>query len=80
VGAGDEGLVTLRLTLAPAYRSLAASHGGLSSRITVTFAVPERPHLRASLSVKFLRTLRKAKAKRAAAKGHTTAKRGGPAR
>jgi hypothetical protein len=53
VGAG--GLARLMLKLTPAYSALASQRGGISATVTVTFASPGRPLLRASIPVTFVR-------------------------
>jgi WD40-like Beta Propeller Repeat len=63
VGEGNEGLVTLTLSLGAAYRQLASSHGGLPATVELTFTAPGRPALHDRLSVSFLRTLREPKAR-----------------
>lgn len=67
VGAGSDGLVPLTLSVARPYQTLVSSGGGLSAIVNVTFTVPGKPVLRASLAVSFRRTERKSKAKGAAA-------------
>ena len=49
------GLETLTLALAPIYRSLARSRGGLSATVTVTFTAPGHSTLRDTIPVTFLR-------------------------
>jgi hypothetical protein len=49
------GLETLTLSLAPIYRSLARSRGGLSATVTVTFTAPGHSTLRDTIPVTFLR-------------------------
>jgi len=46
--------VRLRLTLRPAYRSLAAHAGGLTGTVTVTFASPGHGTLRGRIAVRFV--------------------------
>jgi hypothetical protein len=53
VSAADEGLSTLTLTLSPGYSSLAASVGGLSATVSVTFAAAGHPLLHTSITVLF---------------------------
>jgi hypothetical protein len=53
VSAAGEGLSTLTLTLSPSYRSLAASVGGLSATVSVTFAAAGHPLLHTSVTVLF---------------------------
>jgi WD40-like Beta Propeller Repeat len=51
---GGEGeLLTLTLTLAPTYRSLASAHGGLSATVLLSFAAAGHPTLGQSLAVSF---------------------------
>jgi hypothetical protein len=49
------GLTTLVLTLAPAFRALAAQHGGLSATVNVTFTAPGHATLHQSIAVSFVR-------------------------
>jgi WD40-like Beta Propeller Repeat len=53
VAAGAGGLVELTLMLAPSYRTLASSHGGLSGTATIVFAGTGGPTLRQSVAVLF---------------------------
>jgi len=80
VSASSDGLVPLTLTLAPAYRALSSAKAGLPAKVSLTFAAPGRPILRASLRVTFRRTVKKKKATtKARAKpgsaSHTSARR-----
>ncbi len=58
VAGSSEGLVPLKLTLAPAYRALASASGGLSATVSVAFTAPGRPALRVSVPVTFARSVR----------------------
>lgn len=53
IAAGAAGMASLTLTLAPAFRSLAARLGGLSANVAVTFLSPGHPALRQSIEVSF---------------------------
>ncbi|MGD0452878.1 MAG: hypothetical protein ABSB69_04715 [Solirubrobacteraceae bacterium] len=53
--APEGGLTTLVLTLAPAFKALAAQHGGLSATVHVTFTAPGHATLRQSIAVSFVR-------------------------
>ena len=55
VSASSDALVTLTLTLGPAYRALAARSGGLYTTVDVTFSAPGHATLHASLPVTFKR-------------------------
>ncbi len=56
----SEGLLPLKLTLAPSFRSLSSRKGGISATLRLTFSAPGEPVLRANLVVNFTRTLRRA--------------------
>ena len=62
-------LMSLTLTLAPRYRSLADRRPGLSSSVTVTFAAPGHPVLKQTLNVSFLSASEHGHAERAALRG-----------
>jgi hypothetical protein len=59
-GPSAGGLVSLGLTLSPAYKSLAEQRGGLSSTVSVTFTAAGHPALRESVVVSFRRVVRHA--------------------
>jgi Tol biopolymer transport system component len=61
-----EGLVTLPITLAPAYSALAAERGGLSASVSVAFTAPGHKVLRQSIEATFLRTVHPARRSRRA--------------
>jgi hypothetical protein len=48
------GLVSLALTLAPSYRSLAEDRGGLSATVSITFTAPGHPAVKTSIPVTFV--------------------------
>jgi hypothetical protein len=68
--APEGGLLTLTLTLASRYRSLADARGGESATLALSFGATGHPTLRQSLAVTFVDTLRHA-AKRSSHSGHT---------
>ena len=70
---GEGELLTLTLTLASRYRSLALARGGQFSTVTVSFSSPGHPTLRQTLPVTFVNTTHP-KAKKPA-KGHRASRR-----
>ncbi len=61
--AKSAGLTTLTLTLAPFYAALADERGGLSATVTVTFTAPGHPTLRENITVTFVHTKKRFKAR-----------------
>jgi hypothetical protein len=77
--AGAGGPMSLTLTLAPAYSTLASARGGLSAGVELLFISPGRPTLRQSIEVTFLRRTAppRSRAKiRASKKGRRSSKTG----
>jgi hypothetical protein len=73
---GGDGAARIVLTLAPRYRALAGRGGGLAGSVTVSFAIPGHPLLRASAAVTFVR----AKSRRTPTRNDAVGKAGRPVR
>jgi WD40-like Beta Propeller Repeat len=73
-GVSEEGLVTVALTLAPSYRGLASRPGGLSARVTLTFAAAGHKTLSQRVPVTFVRAPQPARRSRRAAAAHRRAR------
>jgi Tol biopolymer transport system component len=76
-GANAATLVTLTLTLASRYRSLADKRPGLAGTVNLTFSAAGHPTLRQSVRVSFLRTLKAKKKKQTKKKQKKSNKRSG---
>jgi hypothetical protein len=74
IAASEGGLVELTLTLAPSYRALASTSGGLSGVVSVVFSATGHPALRQNIVVSFLSKAKTSRVKPARSSRRAAAK------